>query len=354
MGETNKKDDLLDSTMSLGDHLEELRFRLIRALLGLGICAIICLAFGRPIIRFLEGPYNDATAKILFSVELEFEADLEKGIISKGLRQAFKDNGVALSPDAKVKKKGYLFSRRRWLINDDKGGDKDRYCAKKEIVKIKKEGDEVKEEKDEVKKEEIRLNIYKLMPLQIIAVAAGIISYIKIGLIAGLLLSSPWVFYQLWMFVAAGLYPHEKRYVNIAAPFSAVLFVTGALFFLIVVAPLTLKFLVSFNQRILDVKSQFTFQHYISFVSHLMLVFGLAFQTPTAIFFLNRTGLVSVQALNKSRKFVLLAIFVVAAMATPPDVISQVTLAVPLYALFELGILLSYIATRRKKSRDSR
>ena len=157
------------------------------------------------------------------------------------------------------------------------------------------------------------------------------------------------------MYKRQGLFPHEKRYVNIAAPFSAVLFVGGALFFLFVVAPLTLGFLVSFNRRILDVRSQFTFQHYISFVSHLMLVFGLAFQTPSAIFFLNRTGLVSIAALNKSRKFVVLAIFIVAAMATPPDVISQVTLAIPLYLLFELGILLSYIASRRRiKSQDEK
>ena len=332
MGESNNKDGLFDSTMSLGDHLEELRMRMIRALLGLGICAIICLAFGRSIISFLEGPYNDATADFLFSVELDLQSDLDEGNIPGGMRQAFKDKGEALSTDpndVSVEKKGYLYSRRRWLINDDK----DKYCAKKE--------------KD-------KLNIYKLETLQVIAVAAGIISYIKIALIAGLLISSPWVFYQLWMFVAAGLYPHEKRYVNIAAPFSAVLFVAGALFFLIVVAPLTLKFLVSFNQKILDVKSQFTFQHYISFVSHLMLVFGLAFQTPTAIFFLNRTGLVSIAALNKSRKFVVLAIFIVAAMATPPDVISQITLAVPLYLLFELGILLSYIASRRRKSQDEK
>ena len=359
MGETNKKEDLFDSTMSLGDHLEELRMRMIRALLGLGLCAIICLAFGRSIIRFMEGPYDDATAKLLFNIDMELQVDLDKGTMSEGLRQAFKDNGVVLSADVEVKQKGYLFIGRRWLIND---GEESRYFAKKEIVKVKKEKDKVKEEEDEVKKEEaqdkkeeVRLNIYKLKQLQVIAVAAGIISYIKIALIAGLLISSPWVFYQLWMFVAAGLFPHEKRYVNIAAPFSAVLFVTGALFFLFVVAPLTLRFLVSFNQRVLDVNSQFTFQHYISFVSHLMLVFGLAFQTPTAIFFLNRTGLVSIAALNKSRKFVVLAIFIVAAMATPPDVISQITLAVPLYLLFELGILLSYIASRRRrKSQDEK
>jgi len=344
MGESNKKDGLFDSTMSLGDHLEELRMRMIRALLGLGICAIICLVFGRAIIRFMQGPYDDATAKLLFNIDLEFQVDLNKGTMTEGLRQEFKDNGVALSADVKVKQKGYLFSGRRWLVDD---GEDNRYCAKKEKVKVKKEEDEVKIEED-------RLNIYKLKPLQVIAVAAGFISYIKIALIAGLLLSSPWVFYQLWMFVAAGLYPHEKKYVNIAAPFSAILFVGGALFFLIVVAPLTLKFLVAFNRRILDVNSQFTFQHYISFVSHLMLVFGLAFQTPTAIFFLNRTGLVSIAALNKSRKFVVLAIFIVAAMATPPDVISQVTLAVPLYLLFELGILLSYIASRRRKSQEEK
>jgi len=343
MGESDKKEDLFDSTMSLGDHLEELRFRMIRALLGLGIGCIICMAFGRSIIRFMEGPYDDATARLLFNIDLDLQADLDKGTMTEGLRQAFRDNGVALSAEVEVKQKGYLFGGRRWLINDS---EESRYSAKNEKFKIK-------EEEDQDKKEEVRLNIYKLKPLQVIAVAAGFISYIKIALIAGLLLSSPWVFYHLWMFIAAGLYPHEKRYVNIAAPFSAILFVTGALFFLFVVAPLTLKFLVSFNQRILDVNSQFTFQHYISFVSHLMLVFGLAFQTPTAIFFLNRTGLVSIAALNKSRKYVVLAIFIVAAMATPPDVISQVTLAVPLYILFELGILLSYISSRRRKSQDN-
>jgi sec-independent protein translocase protein TatC len=325
MGDTNKKKDPLNSTMSLGDHLEELRFRLVRALLGLGIGLIIGIVFGRSVISLMEGPYNDATANFLFSAELQFQSDLDNGIMSQGLQQEFRGNGVALSPDVSVKQKRYPFGGKRWLVTDDKG----RYC---------------------IKREKGELNVYELIPLQIIAVAAGFVSYIKIALITGLVLSSPWVFYQLWMFVAAGLYSHEKRYIHLAAPFSAALFVSGALFFLIVVAPLTLKFLVSFNERMLDVRSQFTFQHYISFVSHLMLVFGIAFQTPTAIFFLNRTGLVSIKALSRSRKYVLLLIVIVAAMATPPDVISQITLALPLYMLFELGILISYLATPKKTS----
>ncbi len=242
--------------MSLGDHLEELRSRLILALVGLGIGAVICLVFCSKIIVFIEGPYL--------------------GVMGEDAR------------------------------------------------------------------------------LQTLAPADGIISYIKIALISGLILSSPWVFYQLWMFVAAGLYPNEKRYVHLAAPFSAALFVIGALFFVMVVAPLTLGFLVKFNERVLGVSSNFTFANYISFVTMLMLVFGIAFQTPVAIFFLNKTGLVSVKALRKSRKFVLLGIFVVAAMATPPDVVSQVTLGIPLYLLFELGILLSWLSERRKKTRDNK
>ncbi|MBA7612687.1 Sec-independent protein translocase protein TatC [subsurface metagenome] len=108
-----------------------------------------------------------------------------------------------------------------------------------------------------------------------------------------------------------------------------------------------------FNERVLGVSSNFTFANYISFVTMLMLVFGIAFQTPVAIFFLNKTGLVSVKGLRRSRKFVLLGIFVAAAMATPPDIISQITLGIPLYLLFELGILLSYVAERKKRAQNN-
>jgi len=253
MGRTKKKkQDPLDSTMSLGDHLEELRARLILAIIGLVIGAIICLCFGTRIIAFIKAPYTK--------------------------------------------------------LSDD--------------------------------------------PLVTLGPADAFIAYMKISLIAGLILSSPWVFYQLWMFVAAGLYPKEKRYVHMAVPFSVVLFVTGALFFLFVVAPISLRFFLKFGD-IIGVDPNWTLQKYVSFITMLMLVFGIGFQTPIAIFILNRTGLVSIRALRRSRKYILLAMFILAAMATPPDVISQVTLALPLYCLFELGILLSYFAERRKAHKTS-
>lgn len=252
MGEKNNNNDLLNSTMSLGDHLEELRMRLFLAIAGVVICSVFCLFFGSKIIAFMEKPY------------------------------------IAVM------------------------------------------GEEAR--------------------LQTLAPSEGFGAYMKISLISGLLLSSPWVFYQLWMFVSAGLYPNEKRYVYLAAPFSAALFIAGALFFFFVVAPLALAFLVKFNEKILRVSSNFTFCNYITFVTTLMLVFGIAFQTPIAIFFLNKTGLVSLWALRRSRALVLLGVFIVAAVATPgPDVVSQITLAVPLYLLFELGILLSHLANRKNR-----
>jgi len=151
--------------------------------------------------------------------------------------------------------------------------------------------------------------------------------------------------------VAAGLYRHERRYVRISVPFSAALFVAGALFFIFVVAELGLRFLVGVDKW-LGLQSNWTFPMYVSFITSLMLVFGIAFQTPLAIFLLTRTGLVSIDALKSSRKYVLLVIVILSAMATPPDVYSQIALAIPLYLLYELGILLSYLAAR-KKARES-
>lgn len=249
MGTENK---LSKSTMSLGDHLEELRRRLIYALAGLGIAAIICMAFGTYLVQFLQEPYN---------------------------------------------------------------------------------------------------RIIPNKPLVVLAPADAFVGYMKVSLIAGLIFSSPWVFYQLWKFIAAGLYTREKRYVRIAVPFSTVLFIAGAMFFFYVVAPISLRFFLKFGELI-GVEPSWTFQKYISFVTILMLVFGLGFQMPIVIYVLNRTGLVSIASLRSSRKYVFLGMFVVAAMATPPDVISQITLGLPLYALFELGILLCHLTSGSKSAGD--
>jgi sec-independent protein translocase protein TatC len=323
-----KPQDPLDSTMSLGDHLEELRSRLILAITGLLIGTGICLLFGTMIIKFIEKPYRKVflTPKAQTQEEKEETTKLVQDLLDHASAK------LAADPNAqKIEPKTEEFVRRFCteaflaLLNDPN------------YVALRPSADQ-------------EASSQRLI---ILSPAAGFVSYIKIGLMAGLILSSPWVFYQIWMFVAAGLYAHEKKYVHTAVPFSATLFVAGALFFLLIIAKLTLKFFMKFNEGVLDARSNFTFSDYISFITMLMLVFGIAFQTPIAIFFLNRTGLVSIQALRRSRKFVILGIFIVAAMATPPDPISQVTLAIPLYFLFELGILLSLYSERKRKAKET-
>jgi sec-independent protein translocase protein TatC len=133
------------------------------------------------------------------------------------------------------------------------------------------------------------------------------------------------------------------------APISAVLFVTGALFFMLVVARLAMGFLVRFDAA-LGVQSFWSLQKYIDMVFSLTLVFGVAFQTPIAIVFAEMLGLVTIEMLTVNRKYVILGLTIVAAMATPPDVISQIALAIPLYGLYEASILFCRIRRKRLKS----
>ena len=319
-----KPDSPLDTTMSLGDHLEELRARLILAILGLVIGTVICLFFGRRIILFIEGPYY----RVIRAHAKSKVQETQTG--STYLLDAFCANlvkALASDPNAPdIDPNIVTFTQKTYADT---------------LVALAKDPNYIAALADAyVSGSQSRL--------QVLAPADPFVGFMKISLISGLIISSPWVFYQLWMFIAAGLYAHERRYVRIAVPFSTGLFVIGALFFLFVVAPISLRFFLGFGELI-GVSSNWTFQKYISFVTMLMLVFGLCFQTPIAIFVLNRTGLVSIAALKKSRKYVIIAMFAISAIATPPDVISQVTLALPLYALFELGILLCWFAGRKKK-----
>lgn len=309
--------------MSLGDHLEELRVRLILAITGLVIATVFSLFFGGYIIGFIEKPYFDAYSSKKTASKDVNSVSKRIQVIFNGISEKLSNdpNFESIEPAVQQYVRKFSVEAIAALINDPNDNILNSDSGQKAAVPR----------------------------LQSLAPADGLTSYIKIALIAGLILSSPWVFYQIWMFIAAGLYPHEKKYVQTAIPFSTVLFVSGALFFLLYVAPWTLKFFIVFNKGALGINSNFTFTDYISFITMLMLVFGVAFQTPIAIFILTKTGLVTIQALGKSRKFVILIIFIVAAIVTPPDVVSQVTLAIPLYALFELGILLSWLSERKKK-----
>jgi len=365
LAKTREKDDdiLADTRMSFGDHLDELRSRLFKCIYGVLIGIAVCFCFGGDIFAFLAQP----------------------------LIMALRSSGL----------------------------DENLYAS---------------------------------------TLAEPLITYVKVSLYSGLFLVSPWVIYQLWGFVGAGLYPKEKRFVHIFMPFSAVLFLVGASFFMLVVAPISCNFFIRFGMGIsvpavsedsfiykmlskiaktegdtagaaesddgalfsiklgsevstekikltvdgaqgsfeIDdrylrvprkylgqkvvvsypseaggtkevefllanqeegrkkslIKPWFTLQKYVNLVLVLALAFGIAFQVPLVVFFLGRLGLVDIRSLKTMRKYVLIGFLVLSAMMTPPDVITQVALCLPMYVLYELGILMLRFWPSQERSVD--
>lgn len=176
------------------------------------------------------------------------------------------------------------------------------------------------------------------------SVVAPFMTPLKLALIAAVFIAMPYVLYQVWAFVAPGLYRHEKRFAMPLFASSVVLFYGGAAFAYFLVFPLMFAFLTSTTPE--GVQMMTDMSSYLDFALLLFFAFGIAFEVPIATVLLVATGLVKVETLKKHRGYVLLGIFVVAAFLTPPDAISQSFMAVPMYILYELGILLAQYMTR--------
>ena len=161
--------------------------------------------------------------------------------------------------------------------------------------------------------------------------------WVKAAIVAGLVISCPWVFYQLWTFVAAGLYPTEQKYVYIFLPISLVLFFAGVFLAFFFVFEPVLDFLFSFNAR-MGISPQPRINDWLSFVLFLPLGFGIAFQLPLVMLFANRIDLISVEAYTSKWRVAVVAIFGLAMLLTPADPVSMVMLAIPLTGLYFLGI----------------
>ena len=180
---------------------------------------------------------------------------------------------------------------------------------------------------------------------------SGISIYFTVCLVSGLIVSSPWVFYQIWKFVAAGLYRRERTYVMRAIPFSTLLFVAGALFFMLVVSYKIIYFLMAFNQW-LSLEPIITQKTHIGFMVRMMIVFGLGFQIPLVVLVLTRVGLVSRKTIARFRRYIVVAIFVFAAVSTSPSPVDQILLALPMWVLFEIGLALAYFAEKKRLQED--
>ena len=169
---------------------------------------------------------------------------------------------------------------------------------------------------------------------------------LKVAFFSAIIISSPYTIYQLWKFISPGLLPNEKKY---ALPFiilATLFFILGLAFAYLIVLPYGLKFLL--NYRVSDIVTpRISISNYISFFMTFLLIFGVIFELPLITFFLSRLNILSYRTLIKWRKYAILVIFIISAILTPPDVFTQILMALPILILYEVSILIARVFGKR-------
>jgi len=188
-------------------------------------------------------------------------------------------------------------------------------------------------------------------PLVMIRLTEGFMTFLKLGLWAGLLVASPVVLYQIWAFVAPGLYRHERRLIGPLVVMSTVLFVLGAALTYFYALPFMLRYLMT-GYSSDEVKPMLAISSYVSSACMAMATAGLIFQIPLLMLLLARMGILKARHLAKNRKYVFLVSFIIGAVLSPPDVFSQCLVSIPLFLLFEVSIWIIRVQDllKRKKT----
>lgn len=175
----------------------------------------------------------------------------------------------------------------------------------------------------------------------------GFFTYLKVALLSGVLIATPVIFYQMWAFISPGLYSHEKKYIFPFTLFSVIFFVGGALFGYFAVFPFAFKFFMGFSTD--QITALPSMREFLKFSTKLLMAFGLAFELPVFLVILSKMGVITTEQLKKNRKYVLVLAFIAAAILTPPDIVTQIMMAIPLMILYELSIIGTRIFGKKKK-----
>jgi sec-independent protein translocase protein TatC len=292
--QTEPGDLTLRQEMPFLDHLEELRWRILKAIAAVLAGAVICFVFSDTLMRVLTYPYQEA----VLSLENQRSAGPVAAI--KELLQQWLDTGTA--PDQPTT-------------------------------------EPIRELPPGRRLQSLKPMTYFFVNLQI-------------ALLGGFMLALPVVFYQAWQFIGPGLLRRERRLLIPIVLLSVLCFSVGALIAYWIVVPLGLRFFLALEPP--DMTSQWAVDQYISFVMRLLIGFGLVFEMPLISFSLSRVGLVTPAYLRRVRRYAMVAIFVLAAIFTPPDPVSQVLMALPLLLLYEVSIWVSRISSRPTSSQKAR
>ena len=317
-------------SMSFGDHIEDLRYRLVLGLIGLLVGMVITFiplpvmgeSIGMYVFHTMERPaqqtldqfYKDQAVRL--STEARQVKKLSPTVINHVPAKDFIEQVVKIAPKLAA------------MLPDPKAETLKDLTV--DLPLTAEAGDQILNSVTLT----TRNALVSLAPLETITI------YFMICMVSGLVLTSPFVFYQVWAFIAAGLYRHERHYVKKFLPFSLGLFLAGVFLCFFGVLPYTLMFLLQFNVW-LGIEPTMRITDWMSFATILPVVFGISFQTPMVMLFLERIGILTGDDFRKKRKIAVLVIVAAAAILTPgPDVFSQLALAVPMVGLYELGLIL--------------
>jgi Tat protein translocase TatC len=296
--------------MTLSGHLQELRRRAIYSLISIAVAFVVCLFYQDELMSIFTWPHRVAMERV------------------------------------------YQKIQRRSLSANNPGGQESATDDFSQLVaRIEPNQPEVAQalkilrerQQDFQKKEEARRTRLKILKYQ-----ESFMNYLKVCIIAAVIIASPFILYQVWRFISTGLYMKEKKAVLRYIPFSYLLFAAGVTFGYFFLVPIAMYYLAGYGSpEIIEVN--ITLEYYLSFFLMFTLALGAVFQTPLVMLFLAKVGIFSAKDYAKVRRYVIVGAFIVAAAATPgPDPLSQVLLALPLLGLYELGVLLSRISGVKK------
>jgi sec-independent protein translocase protein TatC len=330
------EDLFADSRMTFGEHLEELRTRMWKALKGLGLCLIIgfvldgigqslgwkWLGIGKPAMAFITEPARRQVSELYERRNDEARQRFEAA------RASHERNPLTEPAEMPLRLPLQPLADALGIVPKEGAPEYVELNAQvypSSINILADSGDHL---------------LAKRKYLAALGVMESFVVYIKVSLLCGVILACPWIFYQMWAFVGAGLYPHEKRYVHVYLPFSIGLFLLGVLVCQFLVLPGAVKALLGFNDWF-DIDPDLRLSEWLGFAILLPLVFGISFQTPLVMLFLTRIRLFTWQVYLSKWRYAVMILAIFAAIITPtPDAITMMYLFVPMFGLYLFGILL--------------
>ncbi len=329
-----------DVEMTFGEHLEELRRRVIYALVGLLVATVFCAVNYPFLLSAMLRPYKLAYDEMIAGQIQARETEETEGDAESATAEGETETTLPETPlGAAVR------SLRQRLAAIEKRLDA--------IAPQPKAAPDAPEEGKAFAERFPRPRVIQGGPL------TGYITVILLCLICGIILGSPWILYQIWAFVGVGLHRHERTFIHIYGPFSFCLFIGGAATFYFVMLKYGLRALMGPTIGIMVdgvplIDPSLFLNDYFKFVAMMTLIFGVVFQTPLIVMFLARTEIVPLGTLVRKQRIVLMILVVLSAVFTPQDPVTMVMMAIPLVVLYQLGLLLSWISIRRRRRRQAR